>query len=171
MYFGKGIFRTLVYSEPEAYSEHCQTSTMEKKSFYIFWYFVKCNFLALVLWKLFLYFRKWKPRKKFLIFQQKGLSYISENRNFKKLLIFQKVIFWDRKRKRKKSEKTPCISGNWKISCTLELLLILFAEREVFIHKYEITFYNCPQVVLSAKAVLNLDFMSSSLFFFYFDWL
>ena len=171
MHFGKGIFRTLVYSEPEAYSEHCQTSTMEKKSFYIFWYFVKWNFLALVLWKLFLYFRKWKPRKKLFIFQQKGLSYISENRNFKKLLIFQKGISWDRKRKKKKSEKTSCISGNWKISCTLELLLILFAERELFIHEYEITFYKCPQVVLSAEAVLNLDFMSSSLCFFYFDWL
>ena len=25
----RSIFRTLVYSEPEAYSEHCQTSTME----------------------------------------------------------------------------------------------------------------------------------------------
>ena len=24
------IFRTLVYSEPEAYSEHCQTSTIER---------------------------------------------------------------------------------------------------------------------------------------------
>ena len=36
LYFGKGIFRTLkyleleVYSEPEAYSEHCQASTMER---------------------------------------------------------------------------------------------------------------------------------------------
>ena len=26
----RGIFRTLVYSEPEAYSEHCQTSTIER---------------------------------------------------------------------------------------------------------------------------------------------
>ena len=29
------IFRTLVYAEPEAYSEHCQTSTMEPVSFNI----------------------------------------------------------------------------------------------------------------------------------------
>ena len=26
----RGIFRTLVYSEPEAYSEHCRTSTIER---------------------------------------------------------------------------------------------------------------------------------------------
>ena len=26
----KSIFRTLLYSEPEAYSEHCQISTMER---------------------------------------------------------------------------------------------------------------------------------------------
>ena len=44
---------------------------LSKKSFYIFFYFGRCNFLALVLKnflyflkrKLFLYFRKWKPTK------------------------------------------------------------------------------------------------------------
>ena len=30
LYFRKGISRTLVYSKPETYSEHCQTSTMER---------------------------------------------------------------------------------------------------------------------------------------------
>ena len=71
----RSIYRTLVYSEPEAYSEHCQTSTMErftkisylvhfKKSSYIFLYFWKWNFLALVLRKFFLHFRERKPRKK-----------------------------------------------------------------------------------------------------------
>ena len=30
LYFRKGIFRTLAYLEPETYSEHCQTSTMER---------------------------------------------------------------------------------------------------------------------------------------------
>ena len=30
LYFRKGIFRTLAYSKPETYSEHCQTSTMER---------------------------------------------------------------------------------------------------------------------------------------------
>ena len=30
LYFEKGIFRTLVYSEPDTYSEHCQTSTIER---------------------------------------------------------------------------------------------------------------------------------------------
>ena len=36
LYFRKGVFRTIAYldieaySEPEAYSEHCQTSTIER---------------------------------------------------------------------------------------------------------------------------------------------
>ena len=30
LYFTKGIFRTRVYSKPETYSEHCQTSRMER---------------------------------------------------------------------------------------------------------------------------------------------
>ena len=30
LYFGKGTFRTVAYLELEAYSEHCQTSTMER---------------------------------------------------------------------------------------------------------------------------------------------
>ena len=30
LYFRKGIFRTLAYLEPETYSEHYQTSTMER---------------------------------------------------------------------------------------------------------------------------------------------
>ena len=29
LYFGKGMLRTLAYLQPEAYSEYCQTSTME----------------------------------------------------------------------------------------------------------------------------------------------
>ena len=30
LYFLKKAFKTLIYSQPEAYSEHCQTSTMER---------------------------------------------------------------------------------------------------------------------------------------------
>ena len=59
LYFRKGIFRTLTYLEPEAYSEHCQRSMMEclTKNSYL------AHFLAQI--------RKTKkktPRKKFLIF-------------------------------------------------------------------------------------------------------
>ena len=75
------------------YLEHCQTFTMErlakrylpsalKKNSCIF---RKWNFLALVLRnylyflkrKIFLYFSKRKPRKKFLMFQETELSCIS----------------------------------------------------------------------------------------------
>ena len=54
----RGIFRTLVYSEPKAYSEHYQTSTMESFSFNI---------------KIFLIFSQ---KKAFLIFRE-TIPYIS----------------------------------------------------------------------------------------------
>ena len=47
--------------------------------------------------KVFLIFRKTETPKKFLIFQETELSYISGNRNFKKLLKFQEATFWTRK--------------------------------------------------------------------------
>ena len=60
LYFGKGIFRILVYSEPDTYSEHSQTSTMER-------------FAKIATWRTF-----WpQPSKSF----PKKLSYIFGNRN------------------------------------------------------------------------------------------
>ena len=71
---------------------------LSKKSSYIFLYFGEWNFLTLILRyflyflyrKLFLYFRKWKPRKNSLYFRK---------RNF---LTFQEVSFLARKMKKKK---------------------------------------------------------------------
>ena len=91
------IFRALVYLEPKAYSENCQTSTMErfaKNSYlayfltpsskneksYIFLHFGKWNFLALML-RYFLYF----PKRELLLYigkwnpPPKNIPYISGN--------------------------------------------------------------------------------------------
>ena len=57
----------------------------ERKTPNFFLYFLKG--------KLFLYLAKQKPRKKFLIFQETELSYISGKGNSKKLLIFQEETF------------------------------------------------------------------------------
>ena len=82
---------------------------------------MKWNFLAVTLKKLlifsqkkaFLIFLETDTPKKFLIFQETELSYISGNENPKKLLIFQELTFRARKIKQKKhSEKTSYISGN-----------------------------------------------------------
>ena len=62
--------------------------------------------------KAFLIFWETETPKKFLIFQEIELSYISGNGNPKKLLIFQEVTFRARKIKKKHSEKTSYISGN-----------------------------------------------------------
>ena len=81
LHFGKGIFRTrsifrnVVYLQLKAYLEDFQTSTMGK--------FAKIaekikkitgNCLYSLKRKIFLYFRKRKPRKNFLIFQETELS-------------------------------------------------------------------------------------------------
>ena len=84
--------------------------TALKKSSYIFLYFGKWNFLALVFRKLFLYFRKRKPRKKFVIFQKTELFYISGNKNIKKVLIFQEITLRAQKVKRTHSYKVSYIS-------------------------------------------------------------
>ena len=55
-----------------------------KKSFYIFWYFEKWNFLAVIL-------------RNFLYFLKRMLSLYLENVNPKKLLIFEEVTFWAQK--------------------------------------------------------------------------
>ena len=41
--------------------------------------------------KTFLYFRKQKPRKKFLMFQERELFYISGDKNSQKIFIFQET--------------------------------------------------------------------------------
>ena len=51
--------------------------------------------------KAFLIFRETETPKKFFIFQETELAYISGNGNPKKLLIFQKVTFRARKIKKK----------------------------------------------------------------------
>ena len=55
--------------------------------------------------KAFLIFRETKTPKKFLIFQETELFYISRNGNPKKILIFQKVTFRARKMEKPHSEK------------------------------------------------------------------
>ena len=117
------IFRTLVYSE------HCQTSTMErfvkiarkyKKKFQCFLIFREMKlsssnikkFLIFSQKKAFLLFKETETRKKFVIFREMKLSYITGNGNPKKHLIFQEVTFWARKVKNTHSEKTSYISGN-----------------------------------------------------------
>ena len=65
-------------------------------------------------------FQETETWKKFFIFQETELSYISGNANPKKFLIFQEME---------------------KISCTLGLLLILLAERKLFKHKREINYF------------------------------
>ena len=68
-----GIFRTLVYSEFEAYSEHCQTSTLKRfcKNSYLAHFLASA--LNIFLWKSFLYFFLKKPDlKKFLILSGNG---------------------------------------------------------------------------------------------------
>ena len=87
LYFGKGIFRTLVYSEPETYSEQYQTPTMERFAKIATWrtflYFDKKNFLPFPspkngkspLLKNFLYFGK----RSFLAPSLKNFSYFRTN--------------------------------------------------------------------------------------------
>ena len=60
LYFRKGLFRTLVHPEPKAYSEQCQTSTME-------------SFGKIATKRTFLYFAK----QNFFIFPEMKLSKIT----------------------------------------------------------------------------------------------
>ena len=63
--------------------------------------------------EVFLMFRENKyHRKKFVLFQETELSYISGNGNPKKLLIFQEVTFQAQKIKRNHSEKTSYFLGD-----------------------------------------------------------
>ena len=71
-----------------------------------------------------------KTLKKLFVFQEtktpKKIPYISEGN------------FPCSKKWKTHSEKASYILGNGKISSPLGLLLILFAERELFKHKHEI---------------------------------
>ena len=62
--------------------------------------------------KDFLIFRETETPKKFLIFQERELSYISGNGNPKRLLIFEEVTFQARKMKKTLPGKVSYISGN-----------------------------------------------------------
>ena len=52
-----------------------------------------------------------------------------------------------------------------------KLLLILFAEGELLKHKREKNFLFLHAAIFTCQAVLSLEYLNSSLFFFYFDWL
>ena len=109
--FGKGIFRTLVYSEPKAYSKHCQASTMER-------------FAKIASWRIFrpklqkikknppgkdsLYLKKWN----FLALILK-MSYISGNRNPKEI---------------------PYISGKWNFLVLILGNFLYFLKRKLFLY-------------------------------------
>ena len=115
--------------------------------------------------KAFLKFQETETTKKFFILEETG------NRNFKNLVIFLEITFRVQKIKKPTLKKLLIFQEMEKISCTPELLLILFAERDHFKHKREINFYPCPQPFLLVESVLNLDFMNNCLFFFCSDWL
>ena len=121
--------------------------------------------------KAFLVFQETEIPEKLFLFQETEISYISGSRNFEKLVIFLEVTFRARKIKKPTLKKLLIFQEMEKISCTPELLLILFAERDHFKHKREIDFYPCPQPFLLVESVLNLDFMNNCLFFFCSDWL
>ena len=74
----RSIFGTLVYSEPETYSEHCQISTMER--------FAKIATQLTFRFQPSKFFQKRPALKNFLIFRETELS-----------LIFQEVTFRARK--------------------------------------------------------------------------
>ena len=79
-----------VYLEFEAPTQKIKKIDPEKNSLH----FEKWNFLALILKisYIFLYFRKWKPRKKCLIFQ--------ETETLKKLLIFREIELFSKSSKK-----------------------------------------------------------------------
>ena len=74
------------------------------------------KFLIFFQKKAFLIFREMETLKKFPIFLEVRLSYISGNGNPKKFLIFQEKIFRARKMKKSRSEKMSYISGNKIVS-------------------------------------------------------
>ena len=104
--------------------------------------------------KAFLIFQETESPKKFFIFQETEVSYISGNRNFKKRLIFLKVTFRVRKMKKSTLKKKNLLlfQEMKKISLTLGLLLILFAERELFKHKREIIFLSLPAAIFACRS-------------------
>ena len=99
---------------------------------------------------IFLYFRKWSLAlsKKVFLYLESFFFYILGNEIF---LHFRK----------QKSEKTSYIPESkkflifremGKISCTLGLLLILFAERKLYKHKREITFSSLPAAAFACRS-------------------
>ena len=99
LYFGKGIFRTLVYlelevySKPEAYSEHSQTYTMAR--------FAKIASQRTFQLQSLKCFHKKPDLRNFFIFREKELS-----------LTFHEVTFRARKNKRKHFLNVFYILGN-----------------------------------------------------------
>ena len=100
----RSIFRTLAHTELEAYSEHCQASTikcfakiatwrtfkpkLEKQKKLLCFFIIRkmklssSNIKKIIIFsqkKAFLIFQETETPKKFFIFQEKELSYISGN--------------------------------------------------------------------------------------------
>ena len=129
LYFGKGIFRTLAYSEPWYIqnSRHIQNNVKHirwnilqkqlasalKKSSYIFLIFQERVHSSSSIKKVFLLFQKMGTPKKFM-FQETKLSYISGNRNFKNLIIFLEVTFKARKMKKATLKRLVTFQENGK---------------------------------------------------------
>ena len=107
LYFEKVLFRTMANLEPEAYSEHCQTSTMEcfTKKFLYFWEMelygssIKKFILFFLKRNISLYFRKRNififHKKKTLkntpyIFSKESFFYIRETETLKNFLYCRK---------------------------------------------------------------------------------
>ena len=86
------------------------------------------KFLIFFQKKAFLIFRETETLKKFFIFWEEKLSYISGNGNPKKFLIFQEKIFRARKMKKSRSEKMSYIPGNKIVSPKYKKLFIFQEE-------------------------------------------
>ena len=92
---------------------------------------------------------------------KKIYSYISGNETLhflRKFFYIQKVFFlYFRKRnfltfQETEIRKNVLYSRMGKISCTLGLLLILFAERKLYKHKREITFSSLPAAAFACRS-------------------
>ena len=103
-----------VYLEFEAPTQKIKKIDPEKNSLH----FEKWNFLALILKisYIFLYFRKWKPRKKCLIFQ--------ETETLKKLLIFREIELFS-----KSSKKFLIVQEKEALKN-----LLYFIKRKIFLY-------------------------------------
>ena len=88
-------------------------------------------------------------------------SYISGSRNPKNFLIFQEVTFHPLK-------KCLVFREMKKSSCTLGLLLHLFAERGLFKHKREINFLSLLAALFACRSISRFKLKEQLLVFLLF---